>query len=185
MEEGALLALAINPVLQEDSSNKVCTSCKQAAEYATSKLKARRLKPKKSESNLWTPRSDVSTMNGSGSDTMRRRNFSPLTPTAGLNDGGKKRKLNDSHSVARYRNWRNPKSQKVGGVAEGNTELDFASQKSNGGPIGHQRLHMSSEHMGNLNVSRDKDGRRTEIVPLEPMITRSGSIINSDAAKST
>ncbi|OBT55578.1 hypothetical protein VE04_04097 [Pseudogymnoascus sp. 24MN13] len=184
------------PVLQEDSSNEVCTSCKQAAKYATSKLKARRLKPKRSESGLWTPRSEVSSMSGSGNDTMRRRNFSPLTPTAGPNDGGKKRKPYDTHSAAdEIENWRNPKSQKVGGITEGNTESGFASQKSDAGPIGRQGLHMSSDHVGNapevlmgaesLNVSTDKDARRTGIMPLEPMMTRSRSIIHSEAARST
>ncbi|KFZ14952.1 hypothetical protein V501_02974 [Pseudogymnoascus sp. VKM F-4519 (FW-2642)] len=174
------------PILQEDRSNEVCTSCKQAAMYATSKLKARRLKPKRSESGLWTPRSEVSSMSGSGNDTMRRRNFSPLTPTTGLNEECKKRKVNDSHSVGdEIENWRNHKSQKVGGVTEGNTESDFASQGSKAGTISHQTLDMSPDHMGSLNVSTDKDIRGTGIMPLEPMITRSRSIINSEAAKST
>lgn len=184
------------PILQGDSSNEVCSSCKKAAKYATSRLKARRLKPKRSESGLWTPRSEVSSMDGSGNDTIRCRNFSPLTPTAGPNDGGVKRKINGSHSAAdEIENWRNPKSQKVRGITEGNTESDFASQKSNAGPIGRQGLHISSDHVGNtprlptgaesLNVSTGKDARRTEVTSLEPMMTRSRSIFNSETAKPT
>jgi hypothetical protein len=184
------------PILQRDSSNEVCTSCKRAAKYATSRLKARRLKPKRSESGLWTPRSEVSSMDGSSNDTMRRWNFSPLTPTAGPNDGVKKRKLNDSHSAAdEIENWRNPKSQKVGGITEGNTESDFANQKSNAGPIGLQGLHISSDHVGNtpqlpigaesLNVSTGQDARRTRVTSLEAMMTRSRRIINSETAKPT
>ncbi|OBT73699.1 hypothetical protein VF21_06170 [Pseudogymnoascus sp. 05NY08] len=181
------------PILQGDSSDEVCTSCKQAARYATSKLKARRLKPKKSETGLWTPRSEVSSMDGSGSDTMKRRNFLPLTPRAGLNDGGKKRKLSDSHRAAdEIENWRNPDSQKVGGITEGNTGTDFAEQRPNAELISLKKAHISSDHGRNtpqlsvvadsLNVSTDKG---TGIMPLEPMMTRSRSVINSEVAKPT
>lgn len=195
-ENRCIVSTCNKPILQWDSSDEVCISCKQAAKNATTKLKARRLKPKKAETGLWTPQSEASSKNGCGGDAMRRQKFSPLPPMMDHNDRGKKRKLGDTHSATdETKNWRSNKSQKVGGVTDGNVETDFADQGSKAGTIGRQELLVSSDHVGNapqlatraesVEVSTGKEARKTGIVPPLSMITRSRSIIKSEAAKST
>ncbi|KFY89790.1 hypothetical protein V500_05489 [Pseudogymnoascus sp. VKM F-4518 (FW-2643)] len=195
-ENTCIVSTCNKPILQWDSSDEVCISCKQAAKNATTKLKARRLKPKKAETGLWTPQSEASSKNGCGGDALIRQKFSPLPPMMDPNDKGKKRKLGDTHSATdETKNWRSHKSRKVGGITEGNVETDFADQRSKAGTIGGQELRVSSDHVGNapqlptraesVEDSTGKDARRTGIVPPLSMITRSRSIINSEAVKST
>ncbi|OBT65257.1 hypothetical protein VE03_04636 [Pseudogymnoascus sp. 23342-1-I1] len=183
------------PILQ-DSSDKVCISCKQAARNATAKLKARRLKPKKSESGLWTPKSEASTMSSSGIDTIKRQIFSPLPPMAGSNDRGKKRKLSDSHIAAEeIKNWRNPKWQKAGDATENKCETDSGDQRLKAGTVEHQESLAPSDNVENapqlptraesVVVLASKDARRTEIVTPISVITRSHSTRHSEAAEST
>lgn len=192
-ETRCIISTCDKPILQEDGWDEVCTSCRKAAKKATAKLKAKRLTPKKAETGLRTPQSEASFKNGSGSATMRRQRLSPLPLMAEPNGKVKKRKIGDAHDE--IKNWRNPKSQKMGGVTERNSEKDFADQTSKAGTIGSWGFLISSNHVGNapqlpiraenVDILMNNDARRAGIVPPLSMITRSRSVINSEAAKST
>ncbi|KFY43514.1 hypothetical protein V494_01952 [Pseudogymnoascus sp. VKM F-4513 (FW-928)] len=128
-----IISTCNKPILQMDSSDEVCISCRRAAKHATTKLKARRLKPKVGETGLWTPQSEASFKNDSDSDTMKRQILSPLPSMGGPNGKGKKRKLSDADSTAEeIETSRNLKSQKVVEVTEEDSEGDSADQGSGG-----------------------------------------------------
>lgn len=171
-------------ILQQGSSDKLCASCEKTAKNATIKSKARRLKPIKAETGLWTPQSEASSQKGSDSDTIRRRKRSSLPLMADSNDRGKKRKLVDADEI---KLGQNPKSQKVDEVTEENSKANFTTQGSKTGTIGFQELNALelSIEANIVDISTYRDTRGTGISPMKSMATRSRSIINSGVAKSS
>ncbi|KFY63848.1 hypothetical protein V496_03634 [Pseudogymnoascus sp. VKM F-4515 (FW-2607)] len=189
-ETRCIVSTCNKPILQEDSSDTVCASCRQAAKKATTKLKARRLKSYKSESGLWTPKSETSTQSGSGIDMIKCQIFSPVPAMTEPNDRGKKRKV----AADEIENWRNLKSQKIGEVPRGSAERDFTGQRSQPGTVGRQEVLISSDPVENLPqlstraesvvISPSTVARKTGIVPPISIITRSRNVRNSEAAES-
>lgn len=179
-----------NPILPGDSSDKVCNSCKQVAKNASAKLKARRLRSTKVETGLLTPKYEAKS--GSGSDKMKRQRLSPLPSIMEPDDTGNKRKLGEVHGAAdEVTSWRSSKSQRVGEYTEGNDETD---QRSKSGRTGRLELIILSDDeenapqlpigVENVEALSSKDAETTVITPLTSIITRSRSIISSDAVKS-